>query len=226
MKRTSRNAVAILISGGVNLLLIGWLPLLNRNEFVEEQVLRMVSIVRQPKLDMTIEVVEESLGFNLPVIVEPDPLNIEFELARSQVKPIPWESAELDLAAPNIMVHQMEMTDTLRYPRGNQNHLTGLTGQILDMESVTDPPRDIRNESPPYPQIARRHNAEGSVKIKILIDENGEVEQTQILECVGHPSFRGAVRKTVPHWRFTPPRHHGQPLKVWCVREIEFKLDL
>ena len=168
---------------------------------------------------------EESLSLNQPATVEPDPLNVEFELARPLAQPIPWESAELELATPNIMVDQIGVPATLGNPLGNQTPLTGSTDQLLDAGSVTDPPRDIDNKSPPYPQIARRHNAEGSVKIKILIDENGEVELTEILKCIGHPSFREAVRKTVPQWRFTPPRHQGQPLKVWCVREIEFKLD-
>ena len=218
--------MSVVIAGGVNLLLIGWLPWLNRNESVAEKMSPRVVVIRQPRLDSRQEVVEESERLDLPTTVEPDLPGVEINLVMPEVKQMSWEPVELELASPDIVVGQVGDMDAVGARRGNQDDLVGSRDHPLDAESVTDPPRGIRNESPPYPKIARRHNSEGTVKIRILVNENGEVEQAEILECVGHPSFRGAVQKTVPQWRFTPPRHHGQPLKVWCVREIEFKLGL
>lgn len=226
MTRTSRNTISVVIAGGVNLLLIGLLPQLNQNDSGAGNMSPRVVVVQQPKLDSGQEVVEESERLDLPTTVEPDLPDVEINLIMPEVKQMSRKPVELELATPDISVEQVGEMDAAGTRRGNQNGLVDSRDHLLDAESVTDPPRGIRNESPPYPQIARRHNSEGTVKIRILINEHGQVEQAEILECVGHPSFRGAVRKTVPQWRFTPPRHHGQPLKVWCVREIEFKLGL
>lgn len=226
MKRRSRNAIAIFLSGGVNLLLFYCLPLLNRNEMTVQAASPVISVVRRPILNHTAEPEIELESNASPKAVVSESSVVEFEFPQQQVIPFSLPATELQLSTPDVMIGQVNKADLSRVLPYSQGGTSGLYPKVLHAESVTEPPRDLQNKAPPYPQTARRQNAEGRVTIRILIDENGHVQQAKILEHVGHSSFRGAVRKTVPQWRFTPPRHHGKPARVWCVREIEFKLDL
>ncbi|NNL76679.1 MAG: TonB family protein, partial [Desulfobacterales bacterium] len=57
-----------------------------------------------------------------------------------------------------------------------------LSGSVLKIAR----PRYKQNTSPPYPRKARRLGYEGIVLLKVLIDENGRVDQLTVLESSGH----------------------------------------
>ena len=78
---------------------------------------------------------------------------------------------------------------------------------------------------PVYPPAARRRGVEGWVKVKFLVDEQGEVEEIQVLKAEPPGYFERSVRRCVSQWRFSPPKFQGMPASVWMETVIRFKLD-
>jgi len=55
---------------------------------------------------------------------------------------------------------------------------------------------------PVYPQLARRMNITGTVKVEVLIAPNGTVKEAKVVG--GHPLLADAALQAVRKWRFEP----------------------
>jgi protein TonB len=86
-------------------------------------------------------------------------------------------------------------------------------------------PQPLENPYPVYPSAARRRGIEGQVTIRIHIDPSGAVSEVEVVDVVGHDSFRSSVEKAVSRWRFTPALENGVPVAAWGERTIIFNLD-
>ena len=56
--------------------------------------------------------------------------------------------------------------------------------------------------SPVYPELAKRMNVTGKVKIEVVITPDGHVKSTRILG--GHPLLVQACQDAVKEWKFMP----------------------
>jgi TonB family protein len=56
--------------------------------------------------------------------------------------------------------------------------------------------------SPTYPDIARRMNISGTVKLVVVVAPNGAVKSTKVLG--GHPLLVSAAEDAVKKWKFEP----------------------
>ncbi|MGB6332482.1 MAG: energy transducer TonB, partial [Candidatus Sulfotelmatobacter sp.] len=56
--------------------------------------------------------------------------------------------------------------------------------------------------APEYPDLARKMNITGTVKIQIVVAPNGTVKDAKVLG--GHPVLAGAALDAVRKWRFEP----------------------
>ncbi len=127
----------------------------------------------------------------------------------------PLEVAPLTLSSPVVD------------DRSERWHVSADTSKAapLSAESVDRPPRALTtNEEPTYPSVAARHGWEGTVIVKLLIDENGRVRDPQILELDGHDVFRKAVLEVVNGWRYEPAQHGGRNVDVWTVQPFQFQV--
>jgi TonB family protein len=71
--------------------------------------------------------------------------------------------------------------------------------------------------SPVYPDLARRMNIAGVVKVQVVIAANGNVKSTKIVG--GHPLLASAAMDALKKWRF-----ESAPEETTGV--IEFKFDV
>ena len=55
---------------------------------------------------------------------------------------------------------------------------------------------------PPYPDLARRMNIAGTVKIEIVVAPNGTVKDARVVG--GHPVLANAALDAARKWRFEP----------------------
>jgi len=55
---------------------------------------------------------------------------------------------------------------------------------------------------PVYPELARKMNLTGTVKIEVVVAPNGTVKDAKIVG--GHPVLAGAALDAVKKWRFEP----------------------
>lgn len=75
-----------------------------------------------------------------------------------------------------------------------------------------------------YPNEAIENKIEGTVKIQVFIEKNGEVSSAQVVEGIGYGCDENA-RLSVYYTRFKPGLQKGKRIKVQMIIPIEFKLD-
>ncbi len=94
---------------------------------------------------------------------------------------------------------------------------------VQKASQVDHPPSELRqNPAPPYPARKLQQGVEGAVKLRLVINESGQVEDVEVLS--GDQDFRRAVMSVVWKWRFTPARHGGRPVKVSALKEFSFTI--
>lgn len=86
-------------------------------------------------------------------------------------------------------------------------------------------PKPLRLTTPAYPEEARKSGIEGMTVVKALVDHDGSICITQILESSGHDLLDNAALSAVQTSTFSPASHEGQPAKVWVSIPIKFKLQ-
>src|SRR5881394_945442 len=69
--------------------------------------------------------------------------------------------------------------------------------------------------SPVYPELARRMNVAGKVKIEVVISPDGRVKSTRVVG--GHPLLVQACQDAVKEWKFAPA-----PEETTQIVEFEF----
>lgn len=74
-----------------------------------------------------------------------------------------------------------------------------------------------------YPQAAKDKKVEGTVLIKAIINEYGDVEKTEIVKGIGY-GCEDAADISISYAKFYPGLVRGKPVKVEMVFAIEFKL--
>ncbi len=69
---------------------------------------------------------------------------------------------------------------------------------------------------PLYPELARKMNLVGTVKIEVVVAPNGTVKDARVVG--GHPVLAGAALDAAKKWRFEPASTEGSGV-------IEFKFE-
>jgi TonB family protein len=96
---------------------------------------------------------------------------------------------------------------------------TLLTGTLaLGQTGTTDEgKRKVKLKvSPAYPELARRMNVNGKVKIEVVITPDGHVRSTKVVG--GHPLLVQACQEAVKEWKFVPSSE-----ETTQVVEFEFR---
>lgn len=74
-----------------------------------------------------------------------------------------------------------------------------------------------------YPEKERQAGIQGRVFVKIAIDENGKVLETEILKSLNENCDAAAI-EAVQKTKWTPAHAGGKPVKVWISIPVIFKL--
>lgn len=83
----------------------------------------------------------------------------------------------------------------------------------------------ISKAPPLYPSSAKRHNIEGWVKVKFVVDEQGQVDRVSVLDAEPEGVFDQAVLRCISGWRFKPGTKGGVTVKALVEQTITFKLE-
>ncbi len=76
-----------------------------------------------------------------------------------------------------------------------------------------------------YPDSARKHNIEGRVLIRFVVNEDGRVSDAKVMRGIGYgcdEEALGVVEK-MPRW--IPGKQNDKPVKVYFNLPIVFKLE-
>ncbi|OGW62112.1 MAG: hypothetical protein A2V83_00100 [Nitrospirae bacterium RBG_16_64_22] len=77
---------------------------------------------------------------------------------------------------------------------------------------------------PAYPKMARRHGLEGTVVLRLLVAETGNVGDVVVDAPSGCIDLDKAAIDAVRKWRFIPATRGGVAVAVWVRQPVTFRL--
>jgi TonB family protein len=94
--------------------------------------------------------------------------------------------------------------------------LSGVSG-FAQTGTTDESKRKVKSKTAPvYPELARRMNVAGKVKIEVVITPDGRVKTTRVVG--GHPLLVQACQDAVKEWKFVPA-----PEETTQIVEFEFR---
>jgi TonB family protein len=182
-----------------------------------------------PAVTETIEVAAEPVA-NPEEPVRPAPVSKPaprpVEPARTVAPPAaaPEQPVRQEFPPPPAAIREAQRPPVRTEPATQANPGAGFQrGQMITGGPGVEHAEVGRLAEPAYPQRARGTGRRPSVRVAILVDENGNVLQTRILE--GDPSglgFNEAALEAARRTRFLPATKDGVPGKAWTDLSYEF----
>lgn len=77
---------------------------------------------------------------------------------------------------------------------------------------------------PAYPPASRRAGEEGTVRLRILVDERGVPRDVQVAQGSGFARLDQAAMEAVRKWRFAAATSGSQAITAWTQVSITFRL--
>lgn len=128
----------------------------------------------------------------------------------------------LDTALRNSKVVSATLVD------GKLNSAPGGTQQAGAIQDVRgdkiSPPTLVSHTTPHYTKEARKARISGTVDLRIVINDKGEVTDAKVTKGLGYGLDESALN-TVRSWKFEPARRNGTPITIAVMVEVNFALD-
>ncbi len=101
----------------------------------------------------------------------------------------------------------------------------GMVGGAIALPEDGVAPVPVKsNLKPDYPAEARAAGKTGTVVLKVVILADGSVARVDVMR--GEEPFVSEAVKAVKLWKYEPARYKGQPITVYRIIQIPFKLDV
>jgi TonB family protein len=95
----------------------------------------------------------------------------------------------------------------------------------IDLVPADRLPECIRSVLPKYPDLAKQNGLEGEVWLQVLVDKRGKVKDVNIFRKARVESgFEEAATQAAWQWEYRPALCNNQPVAVWIVYTLKFKL--
>lgn len=150
---------------------------------------------------------------------------------------------ELATYAVRLQEGSRTFTDSVvSVPRGRRSVVGGLDGEEAPYlflvvspaagppkaqrvgEGIT-PPRRLSGDAPTYTEEARKERIQGVVIVQTIIDENGGIEEAEVLKGLPMGLSEAAV-EAIRTWKFEPALDdNGNPVAVYYNMTVNFRLD-
>ncbi len=98
------------------------------------------------------------------------------------------------------------------------------SGPVEGAFGTSDGPAFVHSIQPVYPRIARKLGKEGTVLLRITLDEKGALVSVVVVEKAGH-GFDEAAVNAVKASRFKAAKQRGVPVACRALLPIRFKLE-
>jgi periplasmic protein TonB len=85
-------------------------------------------------------------------------------------------------------------------------------------------PRYRETPKPNYPESARRKGREGTVLLRVLVNEEGRAKAIEINKSSGDDALDRAAREAIEGWRFIPARYGEKVVESWIRIPVDFRL--
>lgn len=88
-----------------------------------------------------------------------------------------------------------------------------------------EPPEPAEVITPQYPSTARRRRQEGSVRLRVFVDDLGRVRDVSVLESSGVSSLDAAAQRAASAALFRPARTNGEAVPSSLRLTVIFALE-
>jgi protein TonB len=85
-------------------------------------------------------------------------------------------------------------------------------------------PRGGYQVQPRYPPTARRLGIQGTTLLRVFVASDGRVADVGVERTAGHADLDEAAADAVRRWRFEPARQGDEPVAMWVLLPVEFRL--
>lgn len=82
-----------------------------------------------------------------------------------------------------------------------------------------------QNPKPRYPSAAKRRGMQGVVKLRVLVDAQGNPVEVELQNSSGHNVLDREAMRAVWKWRFTPARRAGVAVSGDVIVPVRFELS-
>ena len=97
-----------------------------------------------------------------------------------------------------------------------------IPGTTLQVGGLVPEPKLLTPTTPIYPAAAKETRTEGSVVLRTVIDEQGQVADVRVVS--GPMLLRQAAVDAVKDWKYEPSKVNGKPVAVQTLVTIHFRL--
>ncbi len=96
-------------------------------------------------------------------------------------------------------------------------------GDLLEISHVDTEPVVVSTVTPDVPPMARRQKVGGTVRLRVLVNEEGRTEAVEILQdTVPKVGLAESSRTAVRKWIWTPATKDGRKVRTWTTVAIPF----
>ncbi|MFL6620226.1 MAG: TonB family protein [Povalibacter sp.] len=197
---------------------------------------RRSSSLSRPGPLIAVVVVHAMIAYLLSVSMGVVPIPKVLEAAQvvfipEQEKVIP--EPEIQPVKPDIA--QQEVVDTpmpqVEIPPEIESPVTDAPAS--DTAPVASPPvaaaaqnlKVTTRTEPIYPPASRRAGEEGTVRLRILVDERGMPREVQVTQGSGFARLDQAAMDAVRKWKFAAASNGSQPVTSWTNVAVTFRLQ-
>jgi TonB family protein len=97
-------------------------------------------------------------------------------------------------------------------------------GTLVDAGEVDTAPVSLSRKLPVYSMQARHLRLQGTVVMRVLVNEQGTVDDVVLVEGVNGADLNNAAMRAAKSWTYRPATKNGVPVKVWKTEQIVFKI--
>jgi protein TonB len=95
---------------------------------------------------------------------------------------------------------------------------------VMTEDAVDVLPKPVFKKPPEYPKRAIAKNMTGTVLLRVLIGNTGEVVKVKVKKATPAGIFEECAVAAMQDWQFQPAYYQGKAVKIWA--EIPFNFEL
>ncbi|HJU07971.1 MAG TPA: energy transducer TonB [Rhodanobacteraceae bacterium] len=132
-------------------------------------------------------------------------------------EPQPIADVPTPVANPVTTTETSNISTPVTQPVAQPSTSTGSSDATIAYETATPPP---------YPIAELRAGVQGTVLLRVLVDETGKPVQVLVVKSSGSRELdQAALKHVLAAWRFHPAQRNGHAIPAWAQVPVEFKLS-
>lgn len=182
----------------------------------EQMVTLFVDFIAAPMPEATQKAKPEPVPAKLQPVKKPQPKPLQPRLAskapvlpkQETIAPEPDLEPEIDLIPePEVPTRPPQM------PAGPVTLSSELAVSCPELNA------------PAYPPISRRMGEEGQLVLRVELNEDGRVDNAEVINSSGFARLDDAAMTAVKSWKCRPPLRDGQPARAIALQPFNFVLQ-